>query len=267
MKKVCIIYNFEKKIAKEIYIESVEHFCKRNIEVLSVENSSEADFAVVIGGDGTLLRSFKHFIFRSKMYVIAINAGSLGFLTEIKKEKVFEEYDNFLNGTFKYEKRHILEIKINHKKYYALNEIVISKGGITSKVLRVSFSSDDEYMCTYKGDGVIISTPTGSTAYSMSAGGPIVKSNMKAIIITPLAPHNLNTRPIVISGEEKLQIQLEDTDRTGQIVVDGQVSTKVNSESIIDIEYSSMTLNLVIPKDRNYYSVLREKLKWGDNLC
>ena len=88
MKKVCIIYNFEKKIAKEIYIESVEYFCKRNIEVLSVENSSEADFAVVIGGDGTLLRSFKHFIFRSKMYVIAINAGSLGFLTEIKKEKV-----------------------------------------------------------------------------------------------------------------------------------------------------------------------------------
>ena len=256
MKKVCIIYNFEKKIAKEIYIESVEYFCKRNIEVLSVENSSEADFAVVIGGDGTLLRSFKHFIFRSKRC-----------LTEIKKEKVFEEYDNFLNGTFKYEKRHILEIKINHKKYYALNEIVISKGGITSKVLRVSFSSDDEYMCTYKGDGVIISTPTGSTAYSMSAGGPIVKSNMKAIIITPLAPHNLNTRPIVISGEEKLQIQLEDTDRTGQIVVDGQVSTKVNSESIIDIEYSSMTLNLVIPKDRNYYSVLREKLKWGDNLC
>ena len=101
----------------------------------------------------------------------------------------------------------------------------------------------------------------------MSAGGPIVKSNIKVMIITPLAPHNLNTRPIVISGEEKLQIQMEDTDRTGQVVVDGQVSTKVSSESIIDIEYSSMTLNLVIPKDRNYYSVLREKLKWGDNLC
>ncbi|WP_244264612.1 NAD(+)/NADH kinase [Fusobacterium ulcerans] len=222
---------------------------------------------MVIGGDGTLLRSFKHFIFRSEIYVIAINAGSLGFLTEIKKEKVFEEYDNFLAGSFKYEKRYILEIRINQKKYYALNEIVISKGGITSKVLRVKFSSDNEYMCTYKGDGVIISTPTGSTAYSMSAGGPIVKSNMKAMIITPLAPHNLNTRPIVISGEEKLQIQMEDTDRTGQIVVDGQVNTKVNSESIIDIEYSNMTLNLVIPKDRNYYSVLREKLKWGDNLC
>lgn len=267
MKKVCIIYNFEKKIAKEIYKESIEYFNKRNIEVVAGDRSTEADFAVVIGGDGTLLRSFKHFIFRSEIYVIAINAGSLGFLTEIKKEKVFEEYDNFLAGSFKYEKRYILEIRINQKKYYALNEIVISKGGITSKVLRVKFSSDNEYMCTYKGDGVIISTPTGSTAYSMSAGGPIVKSNMKAMIITPLAPHNLNTRPIVISGEEKLQIQMEDTDRTGQIVVDGQVSTKVNSESIIDIEYSNMTLNLVIPKDRNYYSVLREKLKWGDNLC
>ncbi len=267
MKKVCIIYNSEKEIAKEIYGESIKYFFEKNIEVVVGERSGEADFAVVIGGDGTLLRSFKHFIFKPEIYVIAINAGSLGFLTEIKKEKVFEEYNNFLSGTFKYEKRHILEIRINQKKYYALNEVVISKCGITSKVLRVRFSSDGEYMCTYKGDGVIISTPTGSTAYSMSAGGPIVKSSMKAMIITPLAPHNLNTRPIVISGEEKLKIQIEDVDRTGQIVVDGQVSTKVSSESVIDIKYSTVTLKLVIPRDRNYYSVLREKLKWGDNLC
>lgn len=267
MKKVCIIYNSEKEIAKEIYAESLKYFQRRDIEVVGADRSSEAEFAVVIGGDGTLLRAFKHFIFRPNLYVIAINAGSLGFLTEIKRENVFDEYDNFLSGNFKFEKRYVLETKINEKRYYALNEVVISKAGITSKVLRVKFSSDGEYMCTYKGDGVIISTPTGSTAYSMSAGGPIVKSNLKAMIITPIAPHNLNTRPIVIGGEEKLVLQMEDEKRAGQIVIDGQVSAKIDSNSVVSIRYSYMTLKLVIPRDRNYYSVLREKLKWGDNLC
>ncbi|MDO4588515.1 MAG: NAD(+)/NADH kinase [Fusobacterium sp.] len=267
MKKVCIIYNTEKEVAKELYKESIKYFEKRKIEVLENNRDKEADFAVVIGGDGTLLRAFKQFIFKENFYVIAINAGSLGFLTEIKKENIFEEYDNFLSNNFKYETRYILEAKIKEKIYYALNEIVVSKAGITSRVLRVAFKADDEYMCTYKGDGVIIATPTGSTAYSMSAGGPILKSSMKAMVITPIAPHNLNTRPIVIGGEESLKLQMEDKNRDGQVIIDGQVSEKIDSETTVDIRYSKMTLNLVIPKNRSYYSVLREKLKWGDNLC
>ena len=112
MKKVCIIYNTEKEIAKELYQESVKYFQKRNIEILDNNRGKEADFAVVIGGDGTLLRAFKQFIFKENFYVIAINAGSLGFLTEIKRENIFEEYDNFLNNNFKYETRYILEAKI-----------------------------------------------------------------------------------------------------------------------------------------------------------
>lgn len=267
MKKVCIIYNTEKEIAQELYRESVEYFQKRNIEILDNNRGKEADFAVVIGGDGTLLRSFKQFIFKENFYVIAINAGSLGFLTEIKRENIFEEYDNFLNNDFKYETRYILEAKIKEKTYYALNEIVVSKAGITSRVLRIAFTANDEYMCTYKGDGVIVATPTGSTAYSMSAGGPILKSSMKAMVITPIAPHNLNTRPIIIGGDEKLELQMADRERTGQVIVDGQVSEEIDSNTTIEIEYSKMRLNLVIPKNRNYYSVLREKLKWGDNLC
>lgn len=265
MKKVFIIYNQDKPLAQELYQKSVEYFASKKIEI--VDKAGKADFGVVIGGDGTLLRSFRNFIFKKNLYVIAINAGSLGFVTEIKKENMIDEYENFLNGKFKYEKRHILEVEIDGQIYYALNEVVLSKAGITSRVLRVNFKTNGEYMCTYKGDGVIVATPTGSTAYSMSAGGPILKSDMKAVVITPIAPHNLSTRPIVIGGDERIEMRIEDEKRMGQVIIDGQTNKRITSAEDIRIEYSKFTLNLVIPKDRNYYSVLREKLKWGDNLC
>lgn len=265
MRKVFIIYNSDKPIAKELYEKSITYFKEKKVEI--VDKPLKADFGVVIGGDGTLLRAFKSFIFKKNLHVIAINAGNLGFLTEIKKEHMIEEYENFLNGKFKSEKRYILEVEIEGKIYYALNEIVISKAGITSRVLRINFQTNGEYMCTYKGDGVIVATPTGSTAYSMSAGGPILKSDMKAVVITPIAPHNLSTRPIVVGGDERIEMKIEDEKRLGQVIIDGQTHRKLVSSDIVRIEYSKHSLNLVIPKDRNYYSVLREKLKWGDNLC
>lgn len=265
MKKVFIIYNKDKILAQELYKISLEYFQQKKIEV--VDKPNKADFGVVIGGDGTLLRAFRSFIFKKNLYVIAINAGSLGFLTEIKKENMLEEYDNFLAGNFKYEKRYILEVELDGQIYYALNEVVLSKAGITSRVLRVNFKTNGEYMSTYKGDGVIVATPTGSTAYSMSAGGPILKPDMKAMIITPIAPHNLNTRPIVIGGDESIEMKIEDEKRMGQVIIDGQTNKRISSLDTVRMEYSRYSLNLVIPKDRNYYSVLREKLKWGDNLC
>jgi NAD+ kinase len=265
MKKVFIIYNKDKILAQELYKISLEYFQQKKIEI--VDKPNKADFGVVIGGDGTLLRAFRSFIFKKNLYVIAINAGSLGFLTEIKKENMLEEYDNFLAGNFKYEKRHILEVELDGQIYYALNEVVLSKAGITSRVLRVNFKTNGEYMSTYKGDGVIVATPTGSTAYSMSAGGPILKPDMKAMIITPIAPHNLNTRPIVIGGDESIEMKIEDEKRMGQVIIDGQTNKRISSLDTVRMEYSRYSLNLVIPKDRNYYSVLREKLKWGDNLC
>ena len=267
MKKGCIIYNVHKSLAYEIYKDSLIYFEKKNIEILPIEECNSADFIVVIGGDGTLLRALKKFINNTDPHIIAINAGNLGFLTEIMAENFVELYEDYFNGDFKYEERYILEMNFNGRIYYALNEICISKYNANSKVLRTQFVSNEEYMCTYKSDGVIISTPTGSTAYSMSAGGPIVKSNMKAIIITPLAPHNLNTRPIVIDGSEKLEVSLIDEDSSGIFIVDGQVSEKLSYTDTLYIEYTDKKLKLIVPKGRNYYSILREKLKWGDNLC
>ncbi|MGF6906280.1 NAD(+)/NADH kinase [Fusobacterium sp. PH5-44] len=267
MKKGCIIYNQDKSLAHEIYMESLKYFSEKEIEILPIEESGRADFIVIIGGDGTLLRGLKKFVNNANIDVLGVNAGNLGFLTEIKTENFIELYDDYFEGKYKSEVRHILEVKVNGKIYYALNEICVSKYSMTSKVIRTKFVSDNEYMCTYKSDGVIISTPTGSTAYSMSAGGPIVKSNIKAIVITPLAPHNLNTRPIVIDGSEKLEVSLEDKGARGVFIVDGQVSGELSENDKIYIEYTNKRLNLVISESRNYYSVLREKLKWGDNLC
>lgn len=262
VKKVYIIYNYDKDIAIELYNKSVDYFTEKGIE--AVENIEDADFGVVIGGDGTLLRSFKKFILKKNMLIIAINAGKLGFLTEIKKERMIDEYNNFLSGDFKCEKRHILEVLMGEKIYYSLNEVVIRD---ISKLIKVDFKIDNEEMCTYKGDGVIVATPSGSTAYSLSAGGPILKADMKSIVVTPIAPHNLNTRPIVLGGENVITLTLTDKEKEGQIIIDGQVTKEIKSEDIVTINYSKYTLNLVVPKDRNYYSVLREKLKWGDNLC
>jgi len=267
MKKGCIIYNIDKPLAYEIYKESLIYFQEKNIEIVPMKQCHRSDFIVIIGGDGTLLRALKKFIDNFNPHIIAINAGSLGFLTEIKAENYIGLYDDYLNGDFKSEERYILEVNFKGKIYYALNEICISKYNAISKVIRTKFVSNGEYMCTYKSDGVIVSTPTGSTAYSMSAGGPIVKSNMKAIVVTPLAPHNLNTRPIVIDGNEKLEVSLVDKDSSGIFIVDGQISDNLSYSDILHIEYTDKKLNLIIPKERNYYSVLREKLKWGDNLC
>lgn len=267
MKKGCIIYNRDKSLAYDIYVESLEYFSKKGVEILPIEENERADFIVIIGGDGTLLHGHKQFINNSNIDVLGVNAGNLGFLTEIKSENYIELYDDYFAGKYKTEIRYILEGTLNGIIYYALNEICISKYNATAKVIRTKFISNNEYMCTYKSDGVIISTPTGSTAYSMSAGGPIVKSSMKAMVITPLAPHNLNTRPIVIDGSEKLEVSLVNKGSKGVFIIDGQISGELSENDKIYIEYTDKKLNLIIPETRNYYNILREKLKWGDNLC
>lgn len=266
MKKVCIIYNNKNKISQELYIESIEYFQKRKIKVLDW-NIEEADFIVIIGEDRTLLKYLKYFIFKKNIYIIAINIENTGFLAEIKKENMIKEYDNFLNNDFNYKNHYILEIKVKNKIYYALNEIVVYKSRITSRILKVSFLENNEYMCTYKSDGVIVSTATGSTGYSMAVGGPILKSNMKAIIITPISPHNLNTRPIVINGDRDLKFQIKDPDRYGEIIIDGQMCEKIDNDTTVSIKYLDLPLNIVIPKNRNYFDLLREQLKWENNLC
>ncbi|MEI6857320.1 NAD(+)/NADH kinase [Psychrilyobacter sp.] len=265
MKKVCIIYNDNKKEALGFYEKTVTYFEKNGLEVCSIEDVKSCDFAVVIGGDGTLLRAGKKLIVNRDLFIIAVNMGSLGFLTEIKVQEAFEIYEQVLKGDYELEERRVMEVTIGTKTLLAINEAVISKGEILTKLVKIGVYSKGYFVNTYRADGVIIATPTGSTGYSLSAGGPI-KPTLNAMLVTPIAPHNLSLRPIVIDGNEELVCSIEDLDQVGYLTVDGEQICKISPENKIKIKYSNKTLKLVLPKNRDYYDVLREKLKWGNKL-
>lgn len=264
-KKVYFYYNETKELAVELYQKSLSYFEERGVEVLGPEREREADFYVVIGGDGTLLRSFKNFA-RLDIPIIAINAGHLGFLTEIKKEDTFEEYKNFLKGDYRCQERHFLEVKIGNRKYRALNEVVITRENVVKNMIELEVFTENVFVNRYKGDGLILATPTGSTAYSLSAGGPIVGAPLKLYVLTPIAPHNLNTRPIIMDGNTNLHLFLVEKEKAF-CIIDGNNIKVLNGNEKVEISYAKETLHLVVPKNRDYYSVVREKLKWGENLC
>ena len=264
--KGTIIYNVDREEAVKLYHKLLKFFKQKDIEIVPSTHILEANFAVVIGGDGTLLRASKSLIKNSNIDVFAINAGSLGFLTEIKVEEFRPTFDNYLKGKVKKESRQLLEVIVKDEKIDVLNEVVISKKMASSKILNISMCTENTKICDYKADGIIVATPTGSTAYSLSAGGPIVMPQIKAIVVTPLAPHNLATRPIIISGEEKLILTLN-PEQKGCIIVDGEIEKEIENGERIFVYYSQKKINLILPEDRDYYGILRDKLKWGDNLC
>lgn len=270
MKKCVIFYN-EDKINATAYNKKIKEFLlKEGVELLSKQEIEKADFAVVIGGDGTLLRATQTIIKNKDIIVIAVNAGTLGFLTEIKVEEFFDACKSYLNGEYEFDERGLLEVWINNQKGYALNEVVFSNGGMAKKPVKIGVYTHRGKVNCYKGDGVIVSTPTGSTAYSLSAGGPIVSPYIDAILITPIAPHNLTTRPIVVGTEYPLKIKVEEevgSDKRSLVISDGEFIQKISQKDEIYVKYSEIKLRLLCSKDRNYYSVLKEKLKWGENLC
>ena len=266
MKKVCIIYNEDKRGASYFYQKTLEFFQKRGIITATIDEVEDCDFAVVIGGDGTLLRAGKKLLANKDIIVIAVNMGSLGFLTEIKVQEAYNTYERVISHDYEVEERRVLEITLSYKKKLAINEVVISKGGLLSKIIRIAVNSNEGLVNIYRADGLIISTPTGSTGYSLSAGGPIVKPSLNAILLTPLAAHNLSTRPIIIGGDEELSINVTDNYRIGYLTIDGEKICKLTPSEKIKVKYSKETLKLVLPKERNFYAILREKLKWGDSI-
>ncbi len=266
--KCCIFCNSDKKEATIFNKKLLKFLEEKKVELVSEEEIKSANFTIVIGGDGTLLRASKIIKKNKTVPVIAINAGSLGFLTEIRMETAFEAVERFLVGDYETRGRNFLEVKINGKKYDALNEVVIAKSGVNTKLVRIGLYTEGQLINIYRGDGVIIATPTGSTAYSLAAGGPIVCPGVKSLILTPIAPHNLTTRPLVMDGREEMIAKVEESDdRSGCVIIDGENVGKITKDDEVKIKYSNDKLNLVLPKNKSYYEVLRETLKWGDNLC
>jgi len=231
----------------------------------------EASLLVCLGGDGTILRIANHMKERS-VPVLAVNVGSLGFLTEIKTDEMFDELQTFFLGQSRVEERLMLACSVRNEKtrterrFQALNDIVVSREGLT-RLLRVRVEMSGEAFTDFAGDGVIVSTPTGSTAYSLSAGGAIVHPQLEALLITPICPHALALRSLVVRADERVSVRIE-CEREGEkalLTADGQENVEVDAGTSVEITRSSVPFRLIKSSRRSYLETLRENFKLPSN--
>ncbi len=224
------------------------------------------DLLVVLGGDGTLL-SAARLVGTREVPILGVNLGSLGFLTEITLDELYDVMEGVLKGDFEYEERMMLCARVYRwgeevATYTVLNDAVINKGTL-ARIIDLETRVDGEYITTYRADGLIISTPTGSTAYSLSAGGPIVYPSLNSIIIAPICPFTLTNRPIVLPEHMKIEVTLKTPESDVLLTLDGQVGFPLRVGDVVTIEKASRHLRLVKSPTRSYFEVLRRKLKWG----
>ena len=222
----------------------------------------ESDILLAVGGDGTIIHAAKHAAVANKP-VLGVNVGRLGFVAGLEMNEL-DKFQDLVNGNYRLEERMMLEISLKSQKrkkpYYALNDAVVSRGSM-SRILDFKVSFNDNNICEYRADGLIASTPTGSTAYSLSAGGPVVDPSMKCIILTPICPHSLFTRPVVFGGGSKLGIQATSHYESEIfLTLDGEISLKISDKECIEIRKSRLTVKLVDLKHKNFYEVVNEKL-------
>jgi len=227
----------------------------------------KVDVVFVLGGDGTLLGVARELCMHN-IPILGINLGNLGFLSEAEPENLPLAIDRILNGKYNLEKRMMIHAVLIRKgkkieQYHALNDICIAKGTF-SRIIECATYVGDMYVTTYNGDGIIISTPTGSTAYSLSAGGPIAMPSMHMLILTPIAPHSLSARPMVLSVEQEVRVVLGATHEDMGLTIDGQIGTKLNIGDEIILKRSPYVTSLIKWNESSFFEVVRKKLM-GDS--
>ena len=225
------------------------------------------DMVIVMGGDGTLLSAARAIAGR-EIPLFAVNLGGLGFLTAITKEDLFPELARALAGGHLIGKRKLLQVDVIRQgqavtHYEALNDVVITKTSI-ARMIDLEAYVDDMFVCAYKADGLIVSTPTGSTAYSLSAGGPIIYPTVGAFCITPICPHTLTNRPVIVNSSSVISVLCRAEDTSGFLTIDGQVGEPLHENDRIECRSSGYDLHLVRPPQQKFFDVLRQKLKWGE---
>ena len=232
------------------------------------EIPSLAELIIVLGGDGTLL-NVARITHSHDVPILGVNLGNLGFLTETTLENLYHTLQSTLNGECEIEHRMLLNASLwrDGKKiqnFNVLNDIVINKGAL-ARIVNLTVSVNDQPMTSYRADGLIIATPTGSTAYSLSAGGPIIHPSMQALVLSPICPFALTNRPIVIPDTSRIKVQLakRHEDEDVRITLDGQLGCDMKSGDILEAEKAQVSLKLVQAPGKNYYQTLRKKLHWG----
>ncbi len=225
----------------------------------------EADLIVVLGGDGTLLSVARRA--DARVPILGVNMGELGFLTEVAEPEAMEMLARILAGKFEIDRRMSVGATLERggrvtKRFRALNDVVISNGA-RARIIRLRVSVDGLPFTTYKADGLIVATPTGSTAYSLSAGGPIVEPTVQVLLLSPISPHTLSNRPMVLRPEAVVRIAVAAGQQDVVLTIDGQDSMPLAGDDVVIVRRARSTVSLVRSPDRTYYDVLRSKLGWG----
>lgn len=231
------------------------------------EMPSHVDLMVVLGGDGTLLAAARA-LNRKPVPLLAVNLGGLGFLTTVTRDELFPTLEGVLEGTYRSEKRVQIEgalIRADEAiaTFLALNDVVVNKGAI-ARILDFEVRVDGKLISTYKSDGLIVATPTGSTAYSLAAGGPIVAPTVAAFVVTPICAHTLTNRPLVLPDTATIELAVKAQREAAYLTVDGQMGLTARSEDIVRMKKADSSVEIIQSRTRDYFATLREKLKWGE---
>jgi len=257
------------KKPRRIGEEIISWLAARGVDTVVDQVTNDLDIIIILGGDGTLL----HIADKASRYeipVMGINLGGLGFLTAVSAKERFEALELLLQGKMTVEKRMLLKTRLlgpeaessSATYLYALNDVVISKGDI-EQVIKLRTWSDQEFITTYRADGLIFSTPTGSTAYNLSSGGPIVQPQLPCILVTPICPFMLESRPVLLSPDVTLTTQLVGRADNVKIIVDGRFTWKMVGNSRLEVKTARKPLRLICMPQKGYFEILRNKLNWG----
>jgi len=284
MKNIGIVLNIEKEKTLEIARELYCWLCRQGVNVYFLKSHADrlgypdrgidetelaerSDCIIALGGDGTLLYTARITAPRETP-ILGINLGEFGFLVAVEPRNMYDSLEKVLSGKYYIEKRMMLKSTIyrNGKSIdtcFALNDVVITKSGF-SRMIKLETFVAGEYVSNYPADGLIISSPTGSTAYTLSAGGPIVSPKVDVIILTPICPHTLVSRPLVISPEEQVRVILKSREHGAIVTVDGQCGFPIKKGDEITVEKASFRTSLICLPGRSFYELLRVKLGKGD---
>ncbi|OGS22092.1 MAG: hypothetical protein A3J83_03720 [Elusimicrobia bacterium RIFOXYA2_FULL_40_6] len=268
MKKILVVYNpIKPEAVAELKQLKKWFYSNKQNEVTALPSDAKilpnADICITLGGDGTILRVAKK-IAPLGIPVLGVNMGFLGFLAETDPVEMFPIIEKAIAGKVKIEERMMLDIESSGKSYLALNDCVI-RSGSSSRVILLNVKVNNLALADYIGDGLIISTPTGSTAYSLAAGGPIVSPKLPVFIVSPICPHTLSQRPIILSSDSNIVTEVSKYKSNKNIVIsiDGQENFNISSGAVISVKKSKYKLKLITHPGKSYFNILRAKFNWG----
>ena len=229
------------------------------------EAAARADLVIAIGGDGTMLHAARNVAGRD-VPLVGINRGRLGFLTDVSPEQLRDALDAILEGNYLAERRLTLSARVGKQQtgpLFALNDIVLQKGD-TGRLLDFTTEVDNVYVNTHRGDGLIVATPTGSTAYALSCSGPIIQPNVDALVLVPICPHTLSDRPLVLPSSSQINVTLDNAGGSeAHVVCDGESLARMSAGDVLTVSLAKQPVTLLHPREYNCYELLRSKLNWG----